>query len=442
MTGLEQDHLRQHVVEQLDRARARTNALTEIVDDKDLTRRHSPLTSPLVWDLTHVGVVEERWLLRNLAGADPLLPDEVASLYDALRYPWPTRSELPLLAPDKARKYIEQVRGRVLDLVSRISFADAGRLAADGFVFGLVAQHEQQHDEKMLITHQMRQGDPVLRAPAPLPAMGAPQPDTEVLVPAGPFTMGTSTDPWARDNERPAHPVDVPAFWIDAYPVTNGQFQAFIENGGYEDHRLWAPRGWEYRKQADFSAPLFWQWENGSWWRQRFGRMEPIPESEPVVHVSWFEADAYARWTGRRLPTEAEWEKAARFDPATGVSRRYPWGDQPPSEDRANLGQRHLSPAPIGSYPDGASALGVHQLIGDVWEWTGSQVTGYPGFEAWPSREQSEAHFGSGHRILRGGSFGTDPLASQGTFRNWDSPLRRQIFAGFRCVREVASGVR
>jgi gamma-glutamyl hercynylcysteine S-oxide synthase len=156
-----------------------------------------------------------------------------------------------------------------------------------------------------------------------------------------------------------------------------------------------------------------------------------------VVHVSFHEAQAYAAWAGRRLPTEAEWEKAARFDPATGRSRRFPWGDEDPTPEHANLGQRHLSPAPVGAYPRGVSPLGVHQLVGDVWEWTSSLFTGYPGFDAFPYDEYSLVFFGGDYRVLRGGSFGTDATACRGTFRNWDFPVRRQIFAGFRCARDA-----
>lgn len=441
MSPVEQDRLRELVADQLERARARTGALTDVVDTPDLLRQHSPLMSPLVWDLAHVGVVEELWLLRHLGGHDPMLPEKVTQLYDALRHPRATRPDLPLMDPVEARRYDRDVRARVLDLLDTVPFADAGPLAAEGFAFGMIAQHEQQHGETMLATHQLRAGPAVLDAPAPPrpPRTAAPTP-RDVLVPAGPFTMGTSTEAWALDNERPAHVVDVPAFRIDTFPVTNGEYRAFIDDGGYEDPRWWHPDGWAHRLQAGLSAPLFWQREDGAWWRRRFGRLEPVPEREPVVHVCWYEADAYARWAGRRLPTETEWEKAARFDPSAGRSRRYPWGEQDPTPELANLGQRHLRPAEVGAYPHGTSPLGVQQLIGDVWEWTASHFTGYPGFRAWPYREYSEVFFGTEYRVLRGGSFGADPVACRGTFRNWDFPIRRQIFSGFRCARDAAPG--
>jgi iron(II)-dependent oxidoreductase len=258
----------------------------------------------------------------------------------------------------------------------------------------------------------------------------------EVLVPGGPFTMGTSTEPWALDNERPAHEVHVPAFRLDTTPVTNAAYAAFIADGGYDDQRLWAPDGWAHRRRAGLTAPLFWRWD-GEWVRTSFGITAPITGDEPVLHVCWYEADAYARWAGRRLPTEAEWEKAARWDPANRRSRRFPWGDDEPTEARANLDQRHLRPAPAGAYPEGAAPSGARQLIGDVWEWTSSDFLPYPGFTAWPYKEYSEVFFGPEYKVLRGGAFSASPVATRSTFRNWDYPIRRQIFAGFRTARSA-----
>jgi iron(II)-dependent oxidoreductase len=426
--------LRSRIASALERSRARTSALADAVDDADLVRQHSPLMSPLVWDLAHVGNQEELWLVRDVGGREPVRQD-IDHLYDAFKHPRGRRPELPLLNPTEARQYVATVRDKVFDVLDRVPL-QGDRLVADGFAFGMIAQHEQQHDETMLATHQLRSGPPVLSAPPPPPARVPVS--GEVLVPGGSFTMGTSTEPWALDNERPAHVVDVPAFMIDAAPVTNGEYAQFIADGGYDDPRWWSPQGWAHRTSAGLVAPMHWTRDGDGWVYTRFGRTEPVHPDEPVVHVCFYEAQAYAAWAGKRLPTEAEWEKAARFDPASGRSRRYPWGDEDPTPAHANLGQRHLSPAPVGAYPAGASPLGVHQLLGDVWEWVDTDFRGYPGFVAFPYREYSEVFFGSEYKVLRGGSFGTDPVACRGTFRNWDYPIRRQIFAGFRCARDLA----
>ncbi|ATQ31210.1 MULTISPECIES: ergothioneine biosynthesis protein EgtB [Rhodococcus] len=417
----------------LARARARVLALTDI-DDAELTAQHSPLMSPLVWDLAHIANQEERWLLRAAGGHDGVRPD-VDDLYDAFRHSRADRPALPLLGPRAARDYAAEVRAHTADVLARCRFDTD--LTREGFVFAMSVQHEVQHAETMLATHQLRAGPPVLDAP-PAPRRAEAPAAAEVLIPGGEFEMGTSTDPWALDNERSAHRVYVPAFAIDTVPVTNGRYLEFLADGGYARRELWSPQGWLHREQAGLEAPQFWTRDDaGTWWRRRFGVTVPLDPDEPVVHVCFHEAEAFARWAGRRLPSEAEWEKAARWDPLTGQSRRYPWGDEEPTEAHANLGQRHLEPAVVGAYPAGASRLGVHQLIGDVWEWTASGFEPYPGFAAFPYREYSEVFFGGDFRVLRGGSFGTDPAACRGTFRNWDLPIRRQIFAGFRCARDV-----
>ncbi|MEV2252781.1 ergothioneine biosynthesis protein EgtB [Streptomyces sp. NPDC050147] len=437
MTGTvsDPDALRRRAQAALLAARDRTSLLTTCVEEPELTAQHSPLMSPLVWDLAHIGNQEELWLLRAVAGRDAMRP-EIDGLYDAFEHPRSERPSLPLLAPAEARRYAADVRGRALDVLESTPFRGSP-LTDAGFAFGMIAQHEQQHDETMLITHQLRSGPTALTAPDPAPAPTFSGP-AEVLVPGGPFTMGTSTEPWALDNERPAHHRLVPPFFIDTTPVTNAEYQRFIADGGYDEQRWWAPAGWDMVRGNGLSAPLFWRREGGQWLRRHFGTVEAVPPDEPVLHVSWYEADAYARWAGRRLPSEQEWEKAARHDPATGRSMRYPWGDADPTPERANLGQRHLRPAPAGSYPSGESPLGVRQLIGDVWEWTSSDFLPYPGFAAFPYREYSDVFFGGDYKVLRGGAFSVDEVACRGTFRNWDHPVRRQIFSGFRTARDAS----
>jgi iron(II)-dependent oxidoreductase len=406
------------------------------VPDADQVSQHSPLMSPLVWDLAHIGHFEELWLRRELQGEDPLTP-EFDQIYDAFKQPRHGRGSLPLLGPEEARAYVEHVRRDSLDLLDRIAFDPSDPLLRDGFVFGLVAQHEQQHVETMLATLQLR------KAPYPLADEAAPAPlrpfPAEIHIPEGPFFMGADDEPWAYDNERPLHEVDLPAFWIDTTPVTNRAFAEFVAAGGYDDPSFWDEMGWSWRCEGGLAHPQFWRLDEaaGVWSRRRFGHIEELPLDEPVQHVGWYEADAYARWTGKRLPTEAEWEKAATWDPAAGRKRRFPWGDAQPTAEHANLGGRRLAPAPAGSYPAGASAYGVLQLVGDVWEWTGSDLRAYPGFEAFPYREYSEVFFGTEYKVLRGGSWATSPLVARASFRNWDYPIRRQIFAGFRCARSA-----
>ena len=432
------EQLRSALAHRFERSRHRTLALTSC-DDRELMAQHSPLMSPLVWDLAHVGSQEEIWLVRDVGQRVPLRCD-LDELYDAFQHPRAERPTLPLLGPDEARKYIAEVRDKALDVLEK-SPLEGSALIDQGFAFAMIIQHEQQHSETMLATHQLRKGEPVL-FPEPLPAgvvgtrRGLP---SEVFVPGGEYAMGTSIEPWALDNERPSHTVDVRPFWIDTVPVANADFAGFIDAGGYDDPRWWSAEGWAYRQKAGLESPLFWIRDGGGWLRRRFGVVEPVPADEPVQHVCWYEADAFARWAGRRLPTEAEWEKAARFDPATGRSRRYPWGDDDPTPARANLGGGALRPAPAGSYPEGASALGVRQLIGDVWEWTSSDFQPYPGFRAFPYREYSEVFYGTDYKVLRGGSWAADQIACRGTFRNWDYPVRRQIFAGFRTARDATT---
>ena len=413
----------------LDDARRRTRWLTDL-DEPELTTQHSPLMSPLVWDLAHIGQQEDLWLLR---GGDParqgLLSAQVERLYDAFEHPRATRVTLPLLTPTEARSYLADVRGRVFDGLET---------AADDALFPylMVEQHEQQHVETMLATHQLRAGGPVLGAGAALPPGRVLPPDDAVTVPAGPFVLGVDAEqePASLDNERPAHVVDLPAFRIGRVPVTNAQWQRFVEAGGYDEPRWWSERGWRHRVEARLQRPLFWS-ADGS--RRRFGIVEEVPPEEPVQHVCFFEAEAYAAWAGARLPTEQEWEKAAVWDDDLGRRRRWPWGDSDWTPALANLGGDALRPAPVGAYPAGASAYGVEQMIGDVWEWTSSSFDPWPGFRPMLYADYSAPFFGGDYRVLRGGAWSVGGSAVRPSFRNWDHPVRRQIFSGVRLAWDV-----
>lgn len=434
-TGAMPNDLRAFIAAGLERVRLRTHALTAC-DEEELLKQHSPLMSPLVWDLAHVGSHEEQWLVRDVGGMEALRP-EIDKLYDAFEHSRSSRPSLPLLDPSDSRSYLAETRSKTLEILERVPL-EGSPLLDGGFAFGMMIQHEEQHAETMLATHQLRVGEPVLHAVSPAPEVLAHSDrelKPEVHVAAGSFAMGTSVEPWALDNERPVHEVHVPGYWIDTVPVSNGAYLEFMNDGGYSNPDWWTGEGWAHRNEDGLFAPKYWTRDGNRWWRTRFGVVEPVPADEPVQHVSFHEAEAYARWAGRRLPTEAEWEKAARFDPVSERSRRYPWGDEAPTARHANLGGTALRPSPVGSYPAGASALGVHQLIGDVWEWTSSEFGPYPDFRVFPYREYSEAFFGGGYKVLRGGSWAADRTAIRGTFRNWDHPIRRQIFTGFRTAR-------
>jgi iron(II)-dependent oxidoreductase len=414
------------IAQGLTAARARTLHLTDL-DEADLVTQHSSLMSPLVWDLAHIGQQEDLWLLRGGNAAAPgLLPAQIEQLYDAFEHPRVERVRLPLLPPKQARSFIADVRGRVLDGLTRAEDSRPDVL----FPYVMVEQHEQQHVETMLATHQLRDGGPVLGAGAPLPT-GRDVAHDAVLVPGGPFLLGVDAgdEPWSLDNERPAHVVDLPAFRIARFPVTNAEWQQFVDDAGYDTPQWWSPRGWEHRLAAGLERPEFWT-AGGA--RRRFGIIEEIPPEEPVQHVCYFEAEAYAAWAGARLPTEQEWEKACVWDRGLGARRRWPWGASAPSPAVANVDGDALRPAPVGAYPGGASAYGVEQLIGDVWEWTSSDFTPWPGFTPMLYRQYSAPFFGGDYKVLRGGSWAVGGAAIRPSFRNWDHPVRRQIFCGLR----------
>ncbi len=436
MTTLRTDHdLKESIATELESGRTRTLGIVEPFSEEELWRAPSKLMSPLVWDLGHCANYEELWLLRNIAGHRPIDP-KLDDIYNAFEHPRWERPSLPLLGPLQARAYMSDVRSRSLDVLEDVEFDPLTRLLDRGYVYGMVVQHEHMHDETMLATIQLMRDRPYD------PAKTAPRAQAQVsqdmvFVPGGAFDMGTSLEPWAFDNERPEHPVDVAPFWIDRTPVTNARYIEFIEAGGYDDPRHWTETGWKWRQETAKTKPGFWSDNAGAWTVSRFGTLVEVDPDEPVQHVSWYEADAFARWAGKRLPTEEEWEKAASSWPE-GNKSRFPWGNAEASDNYANLGQTAFGPAQVGAYPQGASAYGCHQMLGDVWEWTSSDFQPYPGYEWFPYREYSEVFYGTDYKVLRGGSWATHISSVRNTFRNWDYPIRRQIFCGFRCAQDAA----
>jgi iron(II)-dependent oxidoreductase len=443
---------REAVVRRMDDVRRRTLELIAVLDSATLRRQHVPILSPMVWDVGHIGNFEEQWIGQRLAGLPPVA-DGYQKMFDPVANPRPTRAGLPLPTGEELAGYLARVREQTLRVLD--SDADGGdpRLLAGGFVYGMVVEHEEQHQETLLQAMQVLADPPyapTLRRALPSPRdLGRTVTRDMVRVDAGPFRMGWQRGGFAYDNELPPHEVDVAAFEIDRFPMTHGDYLAFVQDGGYRRRELWQPAGWAFRGQEAMEAPRHWQPARsvgrigapfGEAWLARFmDRIAPVEEVAdlPIVHVCYWEADAYARWAGKRLPTEAEWEKAALWDPATNRARPWPWGEEPPDTTRANLDQLGFAPAPIGAYPSGASAYGVEQLVGDCWEWTSSDFGGYPGFEAYPYDDYSKTWFGTDYKVLRGASWATRPAVARGTFRNWDYPIRRQIFAGFRTARDA-----
>jgi iron(II)-dependent oxidoreductase len=400
--------------------RERTLALVEPLSDADVESQHTEIMSPLVWDLAHIAAYEELWLVHRYGGA-PLSRPELAALYDAFETPRAVRGDLPLLDRAQAVAYLQDVRKR----------APGG----DDLIHELVLRHEHQHGETMLQAIELARLQPapaVPRAPQPL-APGGHTGLESVLVPAGPCDIGAPEEGFSYDNERPRHRVELPAFRIGRTPITNATFLTFVEGGGYERRPWWSDEAWAWKEEYDITHPEGWaRGPTGEWRRWTLDGWAPLDPDQPVVHVSWFEADALARAHGARLPTEAEWEKAATWDQEAQEARPYPWGDEAPDEQRANLDHGLLGPAPAGAYPGGASPCGALGMLGDVWEWTSSDFRGYDGFTAHPYREYSEVFFGAEYKVLRGGSWATRARVATPTFRNWDLPRRRQIFSGVR----------
>jgi iron(II)-dependent oxidoreductase len=360
------------IVERLSEARARTLALIQPLDDAQLNRVYSPILSPLAWDLGHIANFEELWLVQTIGGREPL-HGELGRFYDAIENPRKTRGELPILRDAELRSYLADVRERTFEVLDEVDIGPGAEdpLLREGFVYEMLLAHELQHNETMLQLLQLVEGyenEDVDLGPSVVPDVGPEM----IAVDGGEHEIGAPARGFAYDNERARHPVELAAFEIDRTPVSNGTYLQFMEETGAE-------------------PPLYWERDDGGWVLTTMAGRDPVIPAHPVLHVSWHQAEAFARWAGKRLPSEQEWEVAcARLDG-----------------------------------------------IGQGWEWTSSDFLAHPGFEAFPYREYSEVFFGDAYKVLRGGSWATHPSVMRPSFRNWDLPERRQIFSGIRCARDA-----
>jgi iron(II)-dependent oxidoreductase len=429
-------------------AAARSETLVADLSDEHLMGPQMEIVNLMLWEIGHVAWFYEKWVLRHLAGREPFRP-EVDSLYDSAAIPHDVRWDLPLLSRETVRQYINDVRCAVLDRLTHSPLTD--QLAY--FVL-LSVFHEDMHTEAYTYTRQR------LCYPSPCfdglnrnnskekedssTQSGEISVFGDVEIPGGTFLLGAcETEPFVFDNEQWAHPLEIKPFAISRTAVTQYEFVAFVEDEGYRRRDLWSDDGWKWRESAKAECPVYWKLEtNGNWQRRAFDRWIPLESHRPVLHINWYEANAYCRWAKRRLPTEAEWETAAASsrdglgDRLSQEKRRFPWGSEPPNPSRANLAWREMGTVDVTECAAGDSDFGCRQMIGNVWEWTTDDFLPYPGFVIGPYKEYSKPWFRD-HKILRGGCWVTRSRHVRNTLRNFYKPYRRDVWAGFRtCALE------
>lgn len=411
-------------------ARQRTLARVADLDEGQLLGPRLAIVNPPLWELGHVGWFQEYWVLRHAASRPPLRPDGDA-LYDSSRVPHDLRWDLPLPSREDTLTYLATVRDQVLEIVRR-----AGDDPTVRYFVQLAIFHEDMHGEAFAYTRQtLAYG--AAGGPASVGDEGGGPLLGDARVPGGRFLLGATRDePFVFDNEKWAHPIEVRPFTIARAPVTQAEFAAFVDDSGYQRKSLWSDAGWRWRSNAGADQPVYWRRDRDEWHRRHFDRWVPLEPHRPVIHVNWYEAEAYCIWARRRLPTEAEWEVAAAGEPGpdghlAARRRRFPWGDEPPTPARTNLDARLEGCADVAAFAAGDSAFGCRQMLGNVWEWTTTTFGPYPGFEIDPYREYSAPWFGT-HKVLRGGCWQTRARLLRNTWRNFYTPERRDIWAGFR----------
>ena len=426
-------------------ARARTFSMVDDLDDSQMSVPYLPSVNPFLWELGHGIWFQEYWVLRHALGGQPLIEDP-DHLYDSSHVGHEMRWHLKMPGRAEVMRYGEKVRDAVLETLS------GGEPSPELRYFLLLSVfHEDMHQEAFCYMRQTLGYQPPswfgsVPAGAETAQAGAETPraeaetaptDGDVSIPGGRIDIGASRDePFVFDNEKWAHPVDMEAFRIARSPVTQAQFLEFVEDGGYQRSDLWSDSGWRWRQASGAERPIYWRLHGDVWQRRVFDTWRDLEVNVPVVHVNWYEANAWCVWAGRRLPTEPEWEVAATAevdgDTLTGARREYPWGDSPePSPERANLDGDGGGLWPVTAAPGGDTPAGCRQMLGNVWEWTASDFLPYPGFVVDPYKQYSKPWFGC-RKALRGGCWMTRTRMLRPTWRNYFTPDRRDVFAGFR----------
>jgi iron(II)-dependent oxidoreductase len=422
------------LIHDMEDTRRRTLTLIEGLDAAQLLGPRLPTVNPLCWEIGHTAYFYEYWILRQHLGLEPVLAS-VDSLYDSITIAHDDRWDLPLPGLEDTLAYMREVHDRV-----RRRVEDDGPDARRDYLLEYAVYHEDMHTEAFTYTRQTLEYPTPSIGAVPGALLAGPLVG-DAQIPGGVFMLGaTPQDGFVFDNEKWAHPVDVKPFAIARAAVSNAEFAAFVDSGGYRDERFWDAAGLSWLRASALDAPRYWRRDADGWEMRRFDRWEPLPPDAAVVHVCWHEAQAYCRWAGRRLPTELEWEVAAAGQPdahggLSGDKRRYPWGHATPGPDLANLDGRALGTIAVGALPDSDSAFGCRQMIGNVWEWTQDTFGPYPGFTPDMYQDYSQPLFGL-TKVLRGGAWPTRGRMIRNTWRTYYGPERNDVFAGFRtCAR-------
>ncbi len=428
--------VRLNLIETLRDARSRTLKLIDGLSHEQLMGPRLDIVNPMRWEVGHVAWFQEYWFLRHYL-REPMIRGDADRLYDSARVAHETRWDLPLPTMVQTRDYMNEVLSRVVDRINSTELTEKANY------FGrLVTFHEDMHGEALTYTRQtLAYPPPDLGITPGSDGSGSRERSgplaEDAEVPGGKFVLGATPDlPFVFDNEKWAHVVEVTPFHIARAPVTNAEFAQFVESAGYQLPVYWDQEGWNWRCRAGADRPVYWERAQGGGFKiRRYDSLLPLPEYQPVIHVNAYEAEAYCRWAGRRLPTEAEWELAACGPPEEGRKPLFPWGDDPPTAARTNLDGKYAGCVDVSEMPEGDSPFGCRQMIGNVWEWTSTNLKPYPGFVIDPYKEYSEPWFHSPHRVLRGGCWATRSRLLRNTWRNFYPPDRRDVFAGFRTCR-------